>query len=99
MHKYCLMTMLAGTVSVLALTTAAVAQDANTESVTVTGSRIENGSGMPTPTTTLSLDQLTTQNPISIPEALAQLPMFAPTLGAESHTEPNGRGFGTPPTT
>ncbi len=96
MHKYCLMTMLAGTVSVLALTTAAVAQDANTESVTVTGSRIENGSGMPTPTTTLSLDQLTTQNPISIPEALAQLPMFAPTLGAESHTEPNGRGFGTP---
>jgi iron complex outermembrane receptor protein len=34
--------------------------------------------------------------PTSIPEALAQLPMFAPTLGATSHTEPNGRGFGTP---
>jgi outer membrane receptor protein involved in Fe transport len=34
--------------------------------------------------------------PTSIPEALAQLPMFAPTLGTTSHTEPNGRGFGTP---
>jgi iron complex outermembrane receptor protein len=89
-------TILAGTVSVLALTSAAVAQGTSTEAVTVTGTRIENGSGMPTPTTVLSLDQLTTQNPTSIPEALAQLPMFAPTLGTTSHTEPNGRGFGTP---
>ena len=64
--------------------------------MTVTGTRIENGSGMPTPTTVMSLDQLTTQNPTSIPEALAQLPMFAPTLGTTSHAEPNGRGFGTP---
>ena len=62
----------------------------------VTGTRIENGSGLPTPTTVMSLDQLNTQNPTSIPEALAQLPMFAPTLGTTSHTEPNGRGFGTP---
>jgi iron complex outermembrane receptor protein len=44
----------------------------------------------------LSSDQLNIQSPTSIPEALAQLPMFAPTLGTTSHTEPNGRGFGTP---
>nr|MBA2590161.1 TonB-dependent receptor plug domain-containing protein [Alphaproteobacteria bacterium] len=67
-----------------------------TEAVTVTGSRIENGSGMPTPVTVVSADQLLTLTPTSIPEALAQLPMFAPTLGTTSHTEPNGRGFGTP---
>ncbi|HEY8253833.1 MAG TPA: TonB-dependent receptor plug domain-containing protein, partial [Rhizomicrobium sp.] len=95
--KY-LRTILAGTVSVCALTTAALAQGAgtSTESVTVTGTRIENGSGMPTPTTVVSLDQLNAQTPTSIPEALAQLPMFAPTLGTTSHIEPNGRGFGTP---
>jgi iron complex outermembrane recepter protein len=69
---------------------------AATESVTVTGSRIVNGSGMPTPVTVVSMDQLNAQTPTSIPEALAQLPMFAPTLGTTSHTEPNGRGFGTP---
>ena len=96
--KY-LRTILVGTASAFALATAAQAQNTaanSTETVTVTGTRIENGSGMPTPTTVMSLDQLTTQNPISIPEALAQLPMFAPTLGTTSHTEPNGRGFGTP---
>jgi len=89
-------TILASTVSVLALANAAQAQQTATEQVTVTGTRIENGSSMPTPTTVVSLDQLNTQNPISIPEALAQLPMFAPTLGTTSHIEPNGRGFGTP---
>ena len=77
--------------------TAASRNDAmSTEAVTVTGTRIENGSGMPTPVTVVSIDQLNAQTPTSIPEALAQLPMFAPTLGATSHTEPNGRGFGTP---
>ena len=98
-NKY-LRTALAGTVSVFALATAAQAQNAqganSTENVVVTGTRIENGSGLPTPTTVMSLDQLNVQNPTSIPEALAQLPMFAPTLGTTSHTEPNGRGFGTP---
>ena len=93
-----LRTILVGTASVLALATAAQAQPAapSTETVTVTGTRIENGSGMPTPTTVMSPDQLNTLTPTSIPEALAQLPMFAPTLGTTSHTEPNGRGFGTP---
>jgi outer membrane receptor protein involved in Fe transport len=93
-----LKTILAGTVSVFALANTAHAQQtANaTEQVTVTGTRIENGSGMPTPTTVMSVDQLNVQNPASIPEALAQLPMFAPTLGTTSHIEPNGRGFGTP---
>jgi len=90
-------TILAGTVSVIALANSAVAQPAaSTESVTVTGSRIANGSGMPTPVTVVSADQLSTLTPTSIPEALATLPMFAPTLGTTSHTEPNGRGFGTP---
>jgi iron complex outermembrane receptor protein len=69
---------------------------AATESVTVTGSRIANGAAMPTPVTVVFADQLNIQTPTSIPEALAQLPMFAPTLGTTSHTEPNGRGFGTP---
>ncbi len=91
-----LRTMLAGTVSALALAGGAAAQQSSTESVTVTGTRIENGSGMPTPVTVVSTDQLLTLTPTSIPEALAQLPMFAPTLGTTSHTEPNGRGFGTP---
>jgi iron complex outermembrane receptor protein len=89
-------TILVGTVSVLALATAALAQDANTEAVTVTGSRIANGAAMPTPVTVVSLDQLNAQTPTSIPEALSQLPMFAPTTGTTSHTQPNGRGYGTP---
>src|ERR1700753_1631384 len=90
-------TILAGTVSVLALATAAQAQQADsTEQVTVTGTRITNGASMPTPVTVVSTDQLNAQTPTSIPEALATLPMFAPTLGTTSHTEPNGRGFGTP---
>lgn len=88
--------MLAGTVSVLALASGAAAQQQSTETVTVTGTRIENGSGMPTPVTVVSTDQLSALTPTSIPEALATLPMFAPTLGTTSHTEPNGRGFGTP---
>jgi len=95
--KHYLRTILAGTVSVFTLANTAFAQPAeNTEAVTVTGSRIANGSGMPTPVTVVSADQLTTLTPTSIPEALATLPMFAPTLGTTSHTEPNGRGFGTP---
>lgn len=93
-----LKSILAGTVSFFALASAAYAQQGanSTEQVTVTGTRIENGSGMPTPVTVVSTDQLATLTPTSIPEALAQLPMFAPTLGTTSHTEPNGRGFGTP---
>src|SRR6201999_1439876 len=92
-----LRTILAGTVSALALTVAAQAQPAeSTEQVTVTGTRITNGAAMPTPVTVISTDQLSALTPTSIPEALATLPMFAPTLGTTSHTEPNGRGFGTP---
>ena len=90
-------TMLASTVSVFALANAAQAQSAaQPETVTVTGTRISNGGSMPTPVTVVSTDQLMVQTPTSIPEALATLPMFAPTLGTTSHTEPNGRGFGTP---
>jgi len=95
--KSCIRTILASTVSFIALANAASAQPAaSTESVTVTGSRITNGASMPTPVTVLSVDQLNAATPTSIPEALATLPMFAPTLGTTSHTEPNGRGFGTP---
>src|ERR1700750_967427 len=90
-------TMLASTVSVFALANAAQAQSAaQPETVTVTGTRISNGGSMPTPVTVVSTDQLMVQTPTSIPEALATLPMFAPTLGTTSPPDPNGRGFGTP---
>lgn len=88
--------MLAGTVSALALASGAAAQQPATESVTVTGSRIVNGNSMPTPTTIVSLDQLESAAPTSIPEALQQLPMFAAGFGTTSRIAPNGRGFGTP---
>ncbi len=76
--------------------TSVAGSNVSTEAVTVTGSRIANGAAMPTPVTVVSTEQLNTLTPTSIPEALATLPMFAPTLGTTSHTEPNGRGFGTP---
>jgi iron complex outermembrane receptor protein len=88
--------------SVLALVTAsaaftsAQAQDTATENVTVTGSRIVNGAASPTPVTAVSTADLLNQSPLSIPDALAQLPQFAPTVGTRTQVEANGRGFGTP---
>ena len=95
--KFYLKTLLASTVSVVALTSAALAQqDANAENVTVTGTRIVNGAQSPTPVTAVSASDLLTQSPLSIPDALLQLPQFAATTGARTQVEANGRGFGTP---
>jgi iron complex outermembrane receptor protein len=95
--KFYLKTLLASTVSVVALTSAALAQqDANAENVTVTGTRIVNGAQSPTPVTAVSASDLLTQSPLSIPDALMQLPQFTSTPGARTQVEANGRGFGTP---
>ncbi|HVW74300.1 MAG TPA: TonB-dependent receptor [Rhizomicrobium sp.] len=95
--NFYLKTLLASTVSVVALTSGALAQqDGTAESVTVTGTRIVNGAQSPTPVTAVDASSLLTQSPISIPDALLQLPQFAATTGARTQVEANGRGFGTP---
>ena len=90
--------------SIVALVTAAAAmaggayaqQAVSTETVTVTGTRIANGAAMPTPVTTVDASELLTQSPISISDALQQLPQFAATVTSRSPVHPNGRGYGTP---
>jgi outer membrane receptor protein involved in Fe transport len=87
--------------SVAALVTAAATaahaqQPASTETVTVTGTRITNGAAMPTPVTTVDTNELLTQSPVSIPDALMQLPQFATTTNARTQVMSNGRGYGTP---
>ncbi|MDB5467881.1 MAG: TonB-dependent receptor, partial [Phenylobacterium sp.] len=86
-----LMTVLCGGVSVLALASPALAQQANAaadapagasaaaelEAVVVTGSRIRNGFAAPTPVTVATVDQLLQTTPSNIPEALNKLPQFA----------------------
>src|ERR1700743_2803037 len=96
--NFYLKTLLASTVSVVALTTgvAQAQQEASAEQVQVTGTRIVNGAASPTPVTAVSADDLQTQSPLSIPDALLQLPQFAATTGARTQVEANGRGFGTP---
>ncbi len=69
-------------VSVWALTSAALAQDAqsdgqNVETVTVTGSRIISDiTQSPTPLTVVTADQLLANTPTDIPDALSKLPVF-----------------------
>ncbi|HEX4273255.1 MAG TPA: TonB-dependent receptor [Rhizomicrobium sp.] len=96
--NFYLKTLLASTVSVVALTSGALAQqqDATAESVTVTGTRIVNGAQSPTPVTAVDASTLLTQSPVSISDALLQLPQFASTVTGRSQVEANGRGFGTP---
>jgi iron complex outermembrane receptor protein len=95
--NFYLKTLLASTVSVAALTSGALAQQqATPESVTITGTRIVNGAQSPTPVTAVDASDLLTQSPVSIPQALLQLPQFAATTGARTQVEANGRGFGTP---
>src|SRR6201996_6087304 len=96
--NFYLKTLLASTVSVVALTTgvAQAQQEASAESVTVTGTRIVNGAQSPRPVPPVDPSSLLTQSPISIPDALLQLPQFAATTGARTQVEANGRGFGTP---
>jgi outer membrane receptor protein involved in Fe transport len=66
-----------GSVSALALGTAAMAQDQAVEEVVVTGSRVITNSTMsPTPLTVVSTDQLKTISSGTIPDALNKLPVF-----------------------
>ncbi len=96
--KFYLKTLLVSTASVVAITSGALAQQqqAAAENVTVTGTRIVNGTQSPTPVTAVSASDLLTQSPVSIPDALLQLPQFAATTSARTQVEANGRGFGTP---
>ena len=78
--------------SVVAMTSAAIAQQTaqNTESVTVTGSRIISDITLsPTPITTVSADQLATTTPTDIPDALNKLPDFIG--GASPRSQNNGQ--------
>jgi outer membrane receptor protein involved in Fe transport len=94
-----LKTILAGTVSVVALTTAAAAQNvaANTpETVTVTGTRI-SGTDTPTPVQVQTATDLQAITPTSISEALDKNPIF---MGGSTPnnavTGANGRGNNNP---
>jgi outer membrane receptor protein involved in Fe transport len=66
--------------------------------IVVTGSRIRsNGNNLPNPTTVVSVQQLQTTTPTSIPDALVKLPAF--NVGQNtpnSAINSNGRGFGAP---
>jgi len=75
--------------SVVALTTGAhaqaVAQNTNTETVTVTGSRIISDISLsPTPITAVSAEQLQATTPSDIPDALNKLPVFIGGRGPRS---------------
>src|SRR5262249_37743403 len=95
--KIYLRTILASTVSVFALGSAAVAQPADsTESVVVTGTRIQNGNEMPTPGTGVSAEQLQSTTPCSIPDGLNKLPVFNTPSTPNNAAQSNGRGFGAP---
>ena len=93
-RKY-LGTILAGTVSVLALTSIAQAQD-TTESVVVTGTRIR-GTDTPTPVQVQTAENLQSITPASISEALVKSPIF---MGGSTPnnavTGANGRGGNLP---
>src|SRR5476651_1685691 len=78
--------------SVVALTAAAHAQQANNnvESVTVTGSRVISDITLsPTPLTTVTADQLQATTPTDIPDALNKLPDFIG--GASPRSQNNGQ--------
>jgi len=72
----------------------ALAQDAELEEVTVTGSRLQVTSGMetPQPVTVVTSDELEFMAPGNVIEALSQLPLF---YGNRSPADPGGF-FGTP---
>jgi iron complex outermembrane receptor protein len=95
--KHYLRTILAGTVSAVALAGSAAAQDAApTESVTVTGTRI-SGADTPTPVQIQTATQLQDITPASIPEALDKLPIFmGGSTPDNATTGANGRGNNAP---
>lgn len=72
----------------------ALAQDGGVEEVTVTGSRIQQTSGMntPTPVTVVTGEELALMAPGNVIDALSQLPLF---YGNTSANDPGGF-FGSP---
>lgn len=68
------------------------------DEVTVTGSRIRNVSGMdtPTPVTALAVDEILTMSPVSVTDALVQLPQFAGSATAENFGSPTNNFFSSP---
>ena len=99
--KHYFKTLLAGTVSILALasTTAyaqAVASNDQPESVTVTGTRIK-GTDTPTPVQVQTAEQLQAITPTSISEGLDKNPIFmGGSTPNNAATGANGRGFNAP---
>jgi iron complex outermembrane receptor protein len=98
--KHYLKTLLAGTVSILALaSTAAYAQTVASnepESVTVTGTRIK-GTDTPTPVQVQTADQLQAITPSSISEGLDKNPIFmGGSTPNNAATGANGRGGNLP---
>lgn len=71
----------------------ALAQDAtNVETVTVTGSRIQNGFQTPTPVTVAPVEQLQNAAPNNLADGLNQLPVFANSIKTQNPTTTNQPG-------
>src|SRR5690348_4817892 len=93
--------LLAGTTA-LALTTVASAQTSTADSadtleeIVVTGSRvITNGNNSPTPVTVVDAQELLSNNPGTISDALNSLPVFSGSNGQVSNPNPGiGSGGG-----
>ncbi|MEG3177253.1 TonB-dependent receptor [Sphingomonas sp. RB3P16] len=76
---------------------AAQSEQAPVGDIVVTGSRLKNGNGQPTPVTIVSAEQLQATTPTSIPDALAKLPAFnANGSSQNSVSYSNGRGYNSP---
>lgn len=65
------------------------------ESIVVTGTRIL-ASSVPTPVTTMTVQQLEATTPQSIPQALAKLPIFMQGSTPDNAAVANGRGYNAP---
>jgi iron complex outermembrane receptor protein len=68
------------------------------EEVTVTGTRIRAVTGMdtPTPVTAVAVDEIVAMSPVSVTEALVQLPQFAASATAENFGGPANNFFSSP---
>src|SRR5690606_21293401 len=68
------------------------------EEVTVTGTRIRAVTGMdtPTPVTAVAVDEIVAMSPVSVTEALVQLPQFAASATAENFGGPANNFFTSP---
>lgn len=65
--------------------------------VVVTGSHLKNiNATSPTPVTSLSAEQLSSQSAVSLQDAVLKSPQFSPIANAQNGNQDNGRGFNTP---